>query len=48
MDTAIAALQAHASQVGEDVAKHMRNWRSRTGSKVGFAYAEGFKRFHLE
>ena len=27
MDTAIAALQAHASQVGEDVAKHMRNWQ---------------------
>ena len=47
MDTAIAALQAHASQVGENVAKHMRNWRSRTGSKVGFAYAEGFKRFRL-
>ena len=47
MDTAIAALQAHASQVGEDVAKHMRNWRSRTGKKVGFAYAEGFKRFQL-
>ena len=48
IDTAIAALQAHASQVGEDVAKHMRNWRSRTGEKVGFAYAEAFKRFHLE
>ena len=47
MDTAIAALQAHASQVGEDVAKYMRNWRNRTGKKVGFAYAESFKRFHL-
>ena len=48
MDTAVAALQAHASQVGEeDVAKHMRNCRSRTGRKVGFAYAEAFKRFHL-
>ncbi len=48
MDTAIAALRAHGSQVGEeDVAKHMRNWRSRTGEKVGFDYAEGFKRFRL-
>ena len=47
MDTAIAALQAHASQVGEDVAKHMRNWRSGTGEKVGFPYAESFKRFRL-
>ncbi len=48
MDTAIAALQAHASQVvGEDIAKHMRNWRSKTGTKVGFAYAEGFKRYRL-
>ena len=48
IDTAIAALQAHASQVGgEDVAKHMRNWRRKTGKKVGFAYAEGFKRFLL-
>ena len=47
MDTAIAALQAHASQVGENVAKHMRNWRSGTGEKVGFSYAEGFKRFRL-
>ena len=48
MDTAIAALQAHSSQVEEeDVAKHMRNWRSRTGKKVGFPYAEAFKRFRL-
>ncbi len=47
MDIAIAALQAHASQVGEDVAKHMRNWRGKTGKKVGFAYAESFKRFRL-
>ena len=47
IETAIAALQSHASQVGEDVAKHMRNWRSKTGKNAGFAYAEGFKRFRL-
>ena len=48
IETAVAALQAHSSQVGgEDVAKQMRNWRSRTGDKVGFAYAEGFKRFRM-
>ena len=47
IEIAIAALQSHVSQVGEDVAKHMRNWRSKTGKNAGFAYAEGFKRFRL-
>jgi LmbE family N-acetylglucosaminyl deacetylase len=49
MDTSIAALKAHQSQVGdEDVEKHMRQWRGRVGQKVGFKYAEGFKRFRLD
>ena len=48
METAVAALQEHKSQVGEEEAgKHSRGWRRRTGEKVGFQYAEGFKRFRL-
>ena len=48
MDTAIAALRAHASQVSPDDAdKHLRNWRRRIGQQVGMPYAEAFKRFHL-
>ncbi len=48
METAVAALVEHKSQVGEeDTAKHMRKWRSRIGEKAGFQYAEGFKRFRL-
>ena len=48
MDVAIKSLQQHQSQVpGEDAETHMRNWRSRTGEKVGFQYAEAFKRFRL-
>ncbi|MDP6550186.1 MAG: PIG-L family deacetylase, partial [Dehalococcoidia bacterium] len=48
IDVAIKSLQQHESQVsGNEVATHMRNWRSRTGDKVGFQYAEAFRRFRL-
>jgi len=48
MEIAVAALQEHKSQVGaEEAGKHLRRWRSRTGEKVGFRYAEAFKRFRL-
>lgn len=48
LETAVAALLEHKSQVAEgETAKHLRGWRSRTGEKVGFQYAEGFKRFRL-
>jgi LmbE family N-acetylglucosaminyl deacetylase len=49
METSIAALQQHKSQVtAEEADKYMRQWRSRVGEKVGFKYAEGFKRFKLD
>ena len=48
MDVAVEALKQHVTQVvGEDVEAHLRNWRSSAGEKVGFQYAEAFKRFHL-
>ena len=48
IDTAIAALKEHRSQVGPEGAdKYMRQWRHETGERVGFKYAEGFKRFRL-
>jgi LmbE family N-acetylglucosaminyl deacetylase len=49
IETSIAALKEHKSQVREeDADKYMRQWRSRVGEKVGFKYAEAFKRFHLD
>ncbi len=48
MDTAVKALKQHETQVDEaDADTYMRQWRSRTGEKVGFEYAEAFKRFRL-
>lgn len=48
MDTAVQAIKQHHSQVGEeDADTYMKQWRSRTGEKVGFQYAEAFKRFRL-
>jgi LmbE family N-acetylglucosaminyl deacetylase len=48
MDAAIAALKAHKSQVTEEEADtYMRQWRSEAGAKVGFKYAEAFKRVKL-
>ena len=48
IDTAVAALKEHQSQVSpEDAEKYLRQWRRRIGQKVGMEYAEAFKRFHL-
>lgn len=48
IEIAIEALKQHTTQVaGEDVDHHMKSWRSETGEKVGFRYAEAFKRFRL-
>ena len=49
IDVAVIALKSHSSQtVGEDVGQQLIDWRSRTGEKVGFAYAESFKRFLMD
>ena len=46
---AVSALKSHSSQTtGEDVGQQLIDWRSRTGEKVGFAYAESFKRFLMD
>ncbi len=48
MDTAVKALEQHKTQVTEGEAGiGMREWRSGTGKKVGFQYAEAFKVFRL-
>ncbi len=48
IETAVAALCAHASQVApEDADQHLKNWRREIGAAVGFPYAEAFKRFRL-
>ena len=48
IETAVSALQAHASQVEpEDADKYLKGWRSEIGGEVGFQYAEAFKRFVL-
>ena len=49
IETAVEALQAHASQVSpEDADKYLKGWRSEIGAEVGFQYAEAFKRFLLD
>jgi LmbE family N-acetylglucosaminyl deacetylase len=48
IDTAIDALKEHKSQVGDEaVDVHMKSWRGSVGQKVGFQYAEGYRRFRL-
>ena len=48
MDTAVKALKAHKSQVGEEEAeKYLRQGRVNTGKKVGMEYAEAYKRITL-
>lgn len=48
METAINALKQHETQVtSEDVGTHMKQWRSRTGEKAGFQFAEAFRCFRL-
>ena len=49
IDTSVAALKEHKSQVSEeDADKYMRQWRSSIGEKVGMQYAEAFKRFKMD
>jgi LmbE family N-acetylglucosaminyl deacetylase len=44
MDTKIAALREHKSQVGHwDVDKQMREWAAEDGKKYGVQYAESFR-----
>ena len=49
VDTSIAALAEHASQVGnpEESAKWMKQRRAELGSKIGTDYAESFQKFTL-
>ena len=49
IEVAVSALKSHSSQiVGEDVGQQLIDWRHRTGKKVGFTYAESFKRFNID
>lgn len=47
LGTSMKALKAHASQVGEDVDKRMRQWKARAGSLRGYRYAEAFRVFKM-
>ena len=49
IEIAIQALQKHASQIQnmEDVANHMREWRTKNGESVNMRYAEKFHAFDL-
>jgi LmbE family N-acetylglucosaminyl deacetylase len=48
-DTKIAALKAHATQVGdvEKIRERMHGWAATTGKKAGFELAEGFIRIDI-
>jgi LmbE family N-acetylglucosaminyl deacetylase len=48
IEVSVQALKQHKSQLGDfDSDSHMREWRGRTGDRVGFQYAESFKRIQL-
>ena len=48
IETAVAALRAHRSQVSPESAdRYMKEWRRRDGIRIGVEYAEVFKRFRL-
>ena len=49
MDTEMKAVQRHKTKISEeeDAGIGMRQWRSSTGKKVGFQYAEAFKVIRL-
>jgi LmbE family N-acetylglucosaminyl deacetylase len=47
IDLKIAALQAHASQVGEDIEPRIREWGRLQGEPHGFAAGEGYRVIHL-
>lgn len=45
----IQALREHKSQLGEwDPAEQLRSWSAETGARVGFKYAESFRRITLK
>lgn len=49
IDVKIEALRQHKSQLGDwDPEKPIREWNSQTGNKVGFQFAEGFRRIVLK
>jgi LmbE family N-acetylglucosaminyl deacetylase len=48
IEVAAQALRQHVTQVlEEDIDTHLKLGRSQTGERVGFRYAEAFKRFRL-
>ena len=48
VETAVAALRAHRSQVSPESAdRYLKEWRRRDGKRIGVEYAEVFKRFRL-
>ncbi len=48
IDLKIDALRKHVSQIGEwDPADRIKDWNASAGKKVGFKYAEAFRRFRL-
>ena len=48
IETAVAALQSHRSQVDPEAAdRYLKEWRRRDGKRIGVEYAEVFKRFRL-
>jgi len=49
IDLKMEALRQHKSQLGDwDPEERLKNWSAETGKKVGFAYAEAFKRITLQ
>ncbi|MBE2201853.1 MAG: PIG-L family deacetylase [Anaerolinea sp.] len=49
IDVKIAALRQHKSQLGDwDPTERIKSWSANTGKKVGFAYAESFRRITLK
>ncbi len=49
IDLKMEALRQHKSQLGDwDPEERLKKWSSETGKKVGFAYAEAFKRITLQ
>lgn len=48
IETAVAALRAHGSQVDPDSAdRYLKEWRRRDGKRIGVEFAEVFKKFRL-
>jgi len=49
IDIKLEALRQHTSQLGEnDPSERMKNWSAEIGRKVGFPYAEAFRRITLK